>query len=278
MNPRFAPVPVLKNELLQEVRAGGLRVTESWHKASSTIPLHAHRWATVTVLIDGSFEEIYKLRSSMACVAPAVHVRPPGEPHVDRLGEIGAHNVVLEIDDAMLESVERHSALFEEIRHLRSGELAALAGRLRQELLIDDPATPMALQGLAMELFAIASRGTSRALAQPAPWLRRVREKLHDCFLESDFTLADLAVIADVHPVHLARAFRATYGASPGEYLRRLRVNWAADQLRVTRRPIVDIAIDAGFSDQSHFSRVFRTAFGSSPGAWRRSQETKENY
>lgn len=273
MNPRFAPVPVLKNELLQEMQVGGVRVTESWHKASSTIPLHAHRWATVTVLIDGSFEETYKLRSSMACVAPAVHVRPPGEPHVDRLGNIGAHNVVLEIDDTTLESVKRHSALFEEIRHLRSSELASLAGRLRQELLIDDPATPMALQGLAMELFATASRGTSRALTQPAPWLQRVRDKLHDCFRESDFGLAELSVIADVHPVHLARAFRATYGASPGEYLRRLRVHWAADQLRTTRRPIVDIAIDAGFADQSHFTRAFRAAFGSPPGAWRRAQQ-----
>ena len=93
---------------------------------------------------------------------------------------------------------------------------------------------------------------------------------LHDRFREERFTLDEMALEADVHPVHLARAFRSTYGASPGEYLRQLRVDWAADQLRETSRSLAEIALEAGFSDQSHFTRVFRATYGLPPGAWRR--------
>lgn len=269
MDQRFAPVPVLENELLQELRTGGLRITESWHKASSTIARHAHRRATLTILLDGSFEESYPFRRDLLCEAPAVHVRPPGAPHVDRLGDIGAHNLVLELDNRRLESVRRHSDLFEEIRHLESAELFAVTRRLRRELLIDDGATPLAIEGLVMEILATASR-TTGASARSAAWLRRVRDLLHDRFREPRLSLDQLAEVAGVHPVHLARAFRASYGASPGEYLRQVRVDWAAEQLRSTSRPLADIAIEAGFADQSHFTRVFRAVHGAPPGAWRK--------
>ena len=275
MDQRFAPVPVLENELLRELHAGGLRVTESWHQASSTIARHAHRWATVTILLDGSFEESYPFRRDLVCEAPAVHVRPPGEPHVDRLGAIGAHNLVLELDDRRLESVSRHSDLFEEVRHLQSSELNAITRRLRRELMIDDGATPLALEGLAMEILATASRSTSPPPARPAAWLKRVHDLLHDRFREPRLSLDELAGVAGVHPVYLARAFRASYDASPGEYLRRLRISWAAEQLRSTGRPLAAIAVEAGFADQSHFTRVFRAAYGAPPGAWRRSISTE---
>ena len=274
MDQRFAPVPVLENELLKELHTSGLRVTESWHKASSTIGLHAHRRATVTILVDGSFEETYAMSRDVACVAPAVHVRPPGEPHVDHLGNIGAHNLVLELDDERLDSVRRHSVLFEEIRHLQSSELLAVTRRLRRELMIDDEATSLALEGLAMEILASASRGTGRSLTKPAAWLKRIHDLLHDCFLEPRVSLDEMADVAGVHPVHLARAFRANYGVSPGEYLRQLRVDWAAEELRATERPLAEIAVDAGFSDQSHFTRVFKAAYGIPPGAWRRAHSS----
>lgn len=266
----FAPVPALDTELVQELSLGGLRVTESWHKASQRIALHAHRRATVTVLLDGSWEESYKFRSNIACQAPAVHVRPPGEPHRDQIGNTGAHNLVLEISDARLDAVREYSTLFDDVQHLENVALVEITRRLRRELKINDQASKLAFEGLAMELLATASRGTSLSKLGPAPWLRRVYEQLNDTFLGERPSLDALAETAGVHPVHLARAFRKAYGCSPGEYLRQRRVDWAAEQLKNTEHAIADIAIDAGFSDQSHFSRIFRAAYGMPPGAWRR--------
>ena len=272
MDPRFAPVPVRKHELMKELDTRGLRITESWHRASSTIARHAHRQATLTVLVDGSFEESYAYRRDMECVAPAIHVRPPGEPHLDRLGTIGAHNLVLELDDTRFEDVSRHSALFDQVQEVRSAELHEISKRLQRELKIDDAASALALEGLTMEMLATASRQEHRGLDRPSTWLLRVRDRLHDDF-QHGLGLDELAREADVHPVHLARAFRAAFGASPGEYQRRLRLEWAAHQLTSTKRSIADIAIDAGFSDQSHLTRIFKAAYGQPPGAWRRHRE-----
>ena len=105
MEPCYAPVPVREHELIKVLDARGLRITEAWHRGHSTIARHAHRQATLTLLVDGSFVESYAYRRDMECVAPAIHVRPPGEPHLDKLGTIGAHNLVLELDDERFEDV-----------------------------------------------------------------------------------------------------------------------------------------------------------------------------
>ena len=270
MSPPFAPVPVIRQELIQELELGGLRFTEAWHKASSTIARHAHRWATLTFLADGSFEETYPLRRDVACVAPAIHVRPPGEPHFDRLGTAGAHNLVLEVDDTRLETIRRHSPIFDEVRCLASAAALQLARGIQRELATVDGASALVLEGLALELLGTASRSIVRPESRVPPWLRRVRDLLHDRFREPSLRLDDLALAGGVHPVYLARAFRVHFATSPGEYLRRLRVEWAADEIRHTRRPLADIASEAGFADQSHLSRVFKQHLGCTPGAWRR--------
>ncbi len=266
----FAPVPVFRRELVQELQLGGMRFTESWHKASSTISRHAHRWATVTLLVDGSFEELYPFGKDVACEAPAVHIRPPGEPHFDRLGNAGAHNLVLEVDDERLESIRRLSPIFDEVRALKSPQVIALARGIQRELAIRDDASALALEGLALELLGITTREVGRRSRQVPPWLRRVRELLNDRCRDQNLRLAELASEAGVHPVHLTRAFRTHFACSPGEYLRRLRVEWAADEIRATDRPLADIAGDAGFSDQSHLSRWFKRELGRTPGEWRR--------
>src|SRR5215471_14169195 len=73
-------------------------------------------------------------------------------------------------------------------------------------------------------------------------------------------------------PVHLARAFRVHFGCSVGEFLRRRRVEWAANALATTEESLAAIAQCAGFCDQSHFTRVFRHVMGMRPGAYRRAK------
>ena len=66
------------------------------------------------------------------------------------------------------------------------------------------------------------------------------------------------------------RAFRARFGVSVGTYVRRERIRWASRALRNTDAPIAEIALQAGFADQSHFTRTFVRHMGVSPGRYRR--------
>ena len=99
-------------------------------------------------------------------------------------------------------------------------------------------------------------------------WLQQARKILHAQFAEQP-KLSRLAAGVGVHPVHLAREFRKHYGSTVGEYLRRLRTEYACHQLVWSDDPLSKIAAAAGFSDQSHFSRTFKRLSGRTPGQFR---------
>jgi AraC family transcriptional regulator len=89
---------------------------------------------------------------------------------------------------------------------------------------------------------------------------------------------ADLAVVADletlarvagVHRVHVARAFRDHLGCTVGDYVRRLRVQRACELLTATSLSLPDVAVRAGFFDQSHMTRVVKRFLGTTPAALR---------
>jgi len=110
----------------------------------------------------------------------------------------------------------------------------------------------------------------ARARAAPsAPWVRRMRERLHED-PDASMTLRDVAADADAHPTYAARCFRAAHGCSVGEYRRRAQLSRAC-ALLATGAELADVAASTGFSDQAHFTRVFRRWMGTTPGRWRRS-------
>lgn len=105
-------------------------------------------------------------------------------------------------------------------------------------------------------------------------WLERVRNILEQRFAEP-FKLSEIAAEAGVHPVHLAREFRKHYGSSVGEYLRRVRIEYACRELLGSNAAVTNIAFAAGFADQSHFSRTFKRLCGTTPGKYRASLNLK---
>ena len=68
---------------------------------------------------------------------------------------------------------------------------------------------------------------------------------------------------------HFSRAFRISTGLPPHQWLLRQRVKVAKQLMTVRDLPLSEIAISAGFANQSHFTRVFSASVGVSPAAWR---------
>jgi AraC-like DNA-binding protein len=86
-----------------------------------------------------------------------------------------------------------------------------------------------------------------------------------DSHLQENIALEVLAEIAQLSVHHFARAFRQTLGIPPHNYIVQRRVEHAQQLLRNTDLPVSEIAIVAGFTDQSHLARHFRTITGISP-------------
>jgi AraC family transcriptional regulator len=107
------------------------------------------------------------------------------------------------------------------------------------------------------------SAGVAGALARVTRVLREIESQPgapHD--------LNRLAEIARLSPYHFLRTFRALTGATPHQYLLRMRLRRAAMLLKEKAGNILDVALDCGFGDASNFSRAFRSEFGVSPRSY----------
>jgi AraC family transcriptional regulator len=257
----------LRGRPIRTFESAGFVFTETRHRPNLTIPRHANDRATVIAVLTGDYVETLGAQSIRHPPGSLI-LRPPSEVHSNSIGPRGAHCLLVELTAARLDSLADHRVLFDRPRTVRPGPIAAVALRATRELSHVDDATSLILESLALELIGNTLRHDRQARRHSAPaWLQQARE-----VLDSDdgrSTLGDLARRLGLHPVYLARAFRAHFGCSVGEYARRGRVARACDRL-ASDQPLSEIALESGFHDQSHFSRVFRQYTAMSPGAYRR--------
>ncbi len=98
----------------------------------------------------------------------------------------------------------------------------------------------------------------------------KVREALL-ADLEQPPDLAELAKLCGCNPQYLSRTFSEAAGTTISLYLRRLRIERAAELLSSGRMNASEAALEVGYRSLSHFSQAFREEKGSPPSAWLRS-------
>ena len=88
--------------------------------------------------------------------------------------------------------------------------------------------------------------------------------------LTEEFSLARLAERAGMSEFHFNRLFKRATGVPPSQYQIKLRMDAVRRLLRETKKSVITIAIEAGYSNPSHFARLFRKETGLSPTDYRR--------
>ncbi|MES3630561.1 MAG: AraC family transcriptional regulator [Longimonas sp.] len=94
--------------------------------------------------------------------------------------------------------------------------------------------------------------------------------------LDEDISVADLAEHLDMSPSHFSRLFKQTVGYTPYRYVLRERVRRARHLLAETDLPIASVALQAGFSNQSHLTRWFRRVTHTTPASYRKAMKDGE--
>lgn len=271
MTPAFAPISQGKN--LRWSEANGFVITETLHSANLTLPEHSHELANIALVLRGSFTERFGPRKH-DCAMRSILVKPPGESHSDQYGAFGARCLIIEVNPPRMKSIEPYSTIFERVEHFRDSALTLLGLQLYKELMTNDSTSPLAMESLILEMLVSASRPARAAKSTGHPrWLKDVVEIINEGFTRQ-VKLSELAKQAEVHPSHLARIFRVNYGCSIGDYLRRLRLNRAVNQLLHSDHSILQIAVECGFYDQSHFNRLFRRHLRMTPTAFRKTTQS----
>jgi AraC family transcriptional regulator len=252
----------------------GFSLKEFCQPPNCRLPWHEHEHASICFVASGFYAERARGRDQ-DCASHSMVFKPAAEPHADVFGPSGGRCLLIEILPGRLELGEQFSKITTTPRLARSPRLAALGHRLHSEFFEVDTASSLALEGLILEVLADASRTVANETCPAEPrWLRQARDLLHDR-LGDPLTLSAVASAVGIHPSHLARTFRKRYGCTVGEYVRRLRVEFAREQVATTERPLSQIAAEAGFYDQSHFSNTFRRLTGMTPTRFRRRSRTR---
>jgi len=223
----------------------------------------------VGVVLEGACEKTF-VHGSRSLGPGSAFTMPAGAFHTTAFGVCATRVLVLHPVAGEAPAVP-WPRLLRAFREARGTAPLGAGWRLAGELHARDDAWALAAEGLCLELISgyIREERSTRRSEGSRPWLEPVRERLHVRLGERP-TLDELAASAGVHPVYLARSFRERYGVSIGEYVRRVRLDWAAAQLAATETPLAVLAAEAGFADQSHFTRSFKRHAGLTPARYRR--------
>jgi AraC-like DNA-binding protein len=81
-------------------------------------------------------------------------------------------------------------------------------------------------------------------------------------------TLDSIGKEVGCSPYHLSRTFSAETGFTIPQYLRKLRMERAAELLRSGKRNVTEAALEVGYSSLSHFSSAFQETYGCCPGLY----------
>ena len=258
----------LHGNTVRTLKVADFILTEATFQPYSKLAQHAHENSYFCFVLQGSYTERYG-RQEVTCRPATLTFCASGQTHDDSVHDAAARIFVLEISSRWIERLRADSLRLENTSEFYGGRLARLCGRLNREFHNTDTAADLAIEGLALEILAEATRQPQAGNTRAPRWLRHAREMIVENFPES-LQLTQIASQVHVHPVYLAAAFRQKYGVTIGEFVRKLRIEQACAELTKGDHSLVEIGLRAGFADQSHFSKVFKSYVGTTPAKYRR--------
>lgn len=251
-----------------EMRAGGLILSECSYLPDSAIPRHVHENPYMILSLAGTQREtcadehhFYKTHT--------ITIHPAQEPHSQKIGSTGFRCLHVEFGADWDKRNPLVSRLLKKRAHFQQSDLQWSMAGIYQEFLFRDDISTVAIEGVLLTGLSEIYRGSVSEMSRPAAyWLRKARDILNDRYAES-LSLQDIGDCVGVHPVHLAREFRAHYHTTVAAYIRKLRIKSACTAIAEGVLPLGQIAMECGFADQAHFCKVFKRVVGLSPGQFR---------
>lgn len=266
MKVKYSPITL--GDEVKRLDTGSFSLTEASYSANRALPRHAHGCATISFVLEGRCIETIE-NAAYECTPFSPIMKPAGIHHSNRYGSRGARCLLIEVNPGGLEMFRGASTLLANVVLIKNGEAAGIAVRLHKEFQWMDSASELSTHGLILEMIGLTARDRMDGLSlSPPRWLRQAREIIQEHF-RGRMSLFHIAATVGMNPAYLSRTFRKHYNCTIGEYVRRLRLDCASEQIAHSVDSIADIAVGAGFYDQSHFTHAFKLHTGLTPAEFR---------
>lgn len=219
-----------------------------------------------------------------------ITLTPPGQSD-EWLDDDASHAVDLRLSDALLREValglelDPDRARVEPHCSVRDARIEHIAWALEAESRAGFPSGALYTEALgtalAVHLLSHYRQGASGGAPRGGPKpgralsraeLARVTEHV-EAHLSEELSLSRLARVAGVSPSHFKSLFKHTTGLPPHTYVIRRRVERARALLEQRELPTSQIALEVGFSHQSHLARWMRRLLGVTPSELRRGRD-----
>jgi AraC family transcriptional regulator len=216
----------------------------------------------------------FNRRPRWLVMSPGVILVAPPDTEGNFDADRPSHVLTMTIPKAHVEDFTQDSGTRVDIRReeaFRAPQLARQIIRLWHKLADDDPASRMFADQVMREVLHTLARRTDahipvrHARERLSPFLLRRLCDYVESRLAEDLDVMMMADLAGLSPAHFARAFAATAGMTPFQYVTTRRLARAHELLERTDRSALDIALGVGFKTPSHFAARFRREFGVTP-------------
>jgi AraC family transcriptional regulator len=254
---------------IYEASAGYSELSHSQH----SISMHLGRPLLVTSRCDGASVRRLQVPGDLKIVPAGVARVWETESATTKLSMDVSASLLYSVAETMGVKNPGAVAILPQL-HLTDARIEHIGWALKTELESHDPFGRAYGEGLGVALAAHLLRKYARVPEQPSRdglSRRRLARTLEyvRANVASDLSLFELAKVAGVSPSHFKTLFKQTTGMAVHQYVIRARVRFAAEVLQRDAAPLADVALQAGFANQSHLARCMRRIMGLTPGQLR---------
>lgn len=130
---------------------------------------------------------------------------------------------------------------------------------------------------LLLQVFNTYMKEKAGTKVKTPAWAKELKEIIQDQIdTNLNLSLKEISEGLNINPAYVSREFSKYFNnMSFGEYIRKIRIEKAIEQLHDTDYSLSEIAYLTGFSDQSHFTRIFKKHTGKNPSDYRKNLQKK---
>ncbi len=250
----------------ETIHLDGITLTDTEY-THDRVDWHFHENAYFTFILEGKLIEGNK-KEVYTCSSGSLLFHNCQEAHYNIKPEGFSRGFNIEVDRKWIDSFEIKTDLISGSLIFDHPRMKWLMYNIFKETKFTAETGQPGIDALLLELLTTMSDVKVPTFKKRPQCVGKIKEMLNDETRE--LTLSEIAMILNIHPVHLSRSFSKYFKCNLGDYLRTIKLQRAISLLPQRDLSLTHIAMSCNFVDQSHFIRSFKAQYQLTPSEFRK--------